>query len=99
MNQTDPSLDLEARRKRLRFQCWHRGFREIDLILGNFADTHLAKLTEDEITDIESLLSEPDQDIYEWLTGKQPVPATFDTTVFGRIRSLDFMSDSIGHKR
>ena len=32
---------LEKRRKRLRFRAWHRGTREMDLLVGSFADAHL----------------------------------------------------------
>ena len=34
--------DLETRRKRLRYRCWHRGTKELDLLVGRFADAHLA---------------------------------------------------------
>ena len=36
------TLSPEIRRKRLSFRSWHRGTRESDLILGRFADAHLA---------------------------------------------------------
>ena len=29
---------LDARRRRLLFRSWHRGIREMDLIMGRFAD-------------------------------------------------------------
>jgi succinate dehydrogenase flavin-adding protein (antitoxin of CptAB toxin-antitoxin module) len=32
------SEGLDARRRRLLFRCWHRGIREMDLVLGHFAD-------------------------------------------------------------
>ena len=35
--------DLERRRKRLRYGSWHRGMREVDLVLGRFADAHLRR--------------------------------------------------------
>jgi antitoxin CptB len=40
---------LDARRKRLLFRCWHRGTKELDLIIGGFADVHLPTLTDDEL--------------------------------------------------
>jgi antitoxin CptB len=96
MTENEPVLtDLEKRRKRLKFQCWHRGFKEIDLILGHFADRYLGDLSEQEITDLEALLSLPDQQIYEWLTGKDAVTPTFDTGVFGRIRKMDYLSETM----
>ncbi len=56
-----------ARFKRLRYQSWHRGCKETDVILGNYFDTHAADLTEDELTLYEELLDEDDWDIWKWV--------------------------------
>src|SRR3990167_975843 len=50
--------DLAMRRRRLRFRVWHRGMREVDLILGRFADAHLAELDEADLSSFEALLGE-----------------------------------------
>ena len=47
---TRSSSGLDDRRKRLLFRCWHRGTREMDLILGRFADAEIATLSDDELT-------------------------------------------------
>ena len=61
--------DLAVRRRRVRFRAWHRGMREVDLLLGRFADAHLAELGSAELTAFEALLDVPDQDVLAWLTG------------------------------
>jgi antitoxin CptB len=66
---TIPDDDLAIRRKRLSFRAWHRGMREVDLLLGRFADAHLADLGADELGAFEALLEVPDQDVLAWLTG------------------------------
>jgi antitoxin CptB len=91
--ETDPETELEIRRKRMKFQCWHRGIREMDLILGNFADKFLAELTEVELDDLSDLLDQSDPDVYQWIVGQSPVPPAFDTPVFARVQRLDFMDD------
>jgi antitoxin CptB len=78
----------EARLKRLKFRAWHRGFVEADLILGPFVDAHAAALTPDQLDRLETLLEEPDHDIYAWIVGRQAVPPEFDTDVMERIRSF-----------
>src|SRR5215471_8778723 len=69
---TRSSLGLDDRRKRLLFRCWHRGTREMDLILGRFADAEIASLAEDELSELERLIEVPDPDLYAALTGDRP---------------------------
>jgi antitoxin CptB len=66
---------LEMRRRRLRFRAWHRGMREVDLLLGRFADAHLDALDEDELAGFEALLLVPDPDVLSWITGEAEVPS------------------------
>ena len=80
--------DLDTRRRRARFRSWHRGMREMDLILGRFADESIARLNEAELTQYEALLEIPDGDLLKWMTGEQPVPADIDTPLFRDIRSI-----------
>lgn len=66
---------LEDRRKeRLRFRSWHRGTREMDLILGRFADAYLPQFTPRQLDEYEQLLGYNDPDLYNWITAAQPVP-------------------------
>ena len=66
---------MDNRRKKLLFRSWHRGTKEMDIILGNFAEKHLAALDDTQLDAYESLLEVPDPDIYNWVTGKNPPPA------------------------
>ena len=85
---TRSSEGLDDRRKRLLFRCWHRGTREMDLILGRFADTAIASLTEDEVTELEHLIELPDPDLYAALTGDTPLAPQYAGTLFNRIKSF-----------
>ena len=80
----------EIRRKRLLFRSWHRGTRESDLILGRFADAHLADFTAEQLDRYGVLLEKSDPDIYDWLTGRAPVPAADDTDVFRLLKDFKF---------
>ena len=64
----------DVRLKRLRLRSWRRGIREMDLLLGGFADAHLATLTPAELDLYESLLEENDQELYAWTTGRETPP-------------------------
>ena len=71
---TRSSEGLDARRRRLLYRAWHRGTREMDLIMGRFADARIGTLTDAELDDFERLSDQPEPDIYAWITGERPVP-------------------------
>jgi antitoxin CptB len=82
------SAGLDQRRRRLLYRLWHRGTREMDLIMGRFADAALGELTEAQIAELERLADVPDPELYAWLTGGQPVPDDYDLAVFRRLRDF-----------
>jgi antitoxin CptB len=85
---TRSSGGLDERRKRLLFRCWHRGMREMDLILGRFADAEIRSLTDAELIDLESLIEVPDPDLYAALSGGAPLAPEYRTALFQRIKSF-----------
>lgn len=64
----------ENRRKRLKFRAWHRGTREMDLLLGSFADRNLETFSEDQLAQFERILENNDPDLYNWVSGKEETP-------------------------
>lgn len=76
---TDGAEDeIEVRRKRLRFRSWHRGTREMDIMLGTFADRTLASLSPQQLEQYEALLGASDPDLYAWITGREPAPEAYE---------------------
>jgi antitoxin CptB len=71
----------DPRRKRLLFRSWHRGTREADLILGSFADQHLAGFDEAQLDRYEALLAVPDPDLFDWMGGRVLPPPDHDHDV------------------
>ncbi|MGB6117682.1 MAG: succinate dehydrogenase assembly factor 2 [Mesorhizobium sp.] len=82
---TISSADLDPRRRKALLRAWRRGTREMDLILGGFADAHLATLSEVEMDEFERIMAEADPSLYKWISGELPVPSEFDTPFFARI--------------
>lgn len=78
---------MDDRRKQLRFRAWRRGFRELDLILGAFADLRLAEMTESELDAFAALLDAPDHDVYGWIVGQSPAPEIHRTPLLEQIRA------------
>jgi antitoxin CptB len=83
---TSDGLDL--RRRKLLFRCWHRGMREMDLIMGRFADSALEELSDAELAELERLIELPDRDLLAWVTGEAIVPKDIDSAVFRRMREF-----------
>ena len=85
MAETDRSEVLDERRRRLRYRAWHRGTREMDLVLGRFADAELAGLNDREVAELEALIEVPDPELLEWILGRSSAPAQFDTPLIRRL--------------
>jgi antitoxin CptB len=85
---TRSSGGLDDRRKRLLFRCWHRGTREMDLILGRFADISIASLSDDELNELERLIEIPDPDFYAALSGDERLASQFAGPLFERIKAF-----------
>ena len=77
--------DIEIRRKRLRFRSWHRGTKELDLLLGGFADRELGAMATAELDRYEALLEVPEPALYAWLTRQDVPPPEFDHEVMRRV--------------
>jgi antitoxin CptB len=85
---TRSSEGLDVRRRRLLYRAWHRGTREMDLIMGRFADAMIGSLTEGELDAFERLSDQPEPDLYAWITGERSVAAEHDTALFARLRAF-----------
>ena len=82
------SEGLDGRRRRLLFRCRHRGIREMDFVLGRFADAELRTLGDGELDELETWLDIPDQKIFAWVNGSQPMPAHMDTALFRKLSAF-----------
>ncbi len=67
-------------RRKLSFRSWHRGTREMDLLMGNFADFVLLDMNEDDLTQYARMLEENDPDLYDYYCGRKEID-TFDGDV------------------
>jgi antitoxin CptB len=85
---------VEIRRKRLRFRSWHRGTREVDLLLGPFADRHIMDFTASQLDRYEALLAQNDATLYDWLSGRASPPPEQDNDVLRHIMNFRFVPRS-----
>lgn len=79
---------LDDRRKRLLFRSWHRGIKEMDLVLGPFAEQKLEELTDAQLDEYEVFLEINDHDLFKWLSGRAPVPEDQDTEIYRIVKQF-----------
>ena len=60
--------DLEMRRRRAAYRASHRGTKEMDLILGRYAEARLPGMQNDELDAFERLLALPDPTLTQWFS-------------------------------
>ena len=77
--------ELDKRRKQLLYRANHRGIKEMDIILGGFADQRIAGLDEAQLNELERLMELSDRQLLSWFTGELPVPAELSGTVVDAI--------------
>jgi antitoxin CptB len=85
---TRTSADLDVRRRRILFRSWHRGLREMDLIMGRFADAEIGSLSETDLDEFERLIEVPDADLYRWITGEAETPENYESPVLRRLKAF-----------
>lgn len=81
--------------KRLQYQSFHRGCKETDLYLGEFAKKYLDKFSYEELLKFDEILKADDWDIYAWLTKKQPVPEEYQNKVTDLLMNFDLSKEVI----
>lgn len=84
---TRSSADLDPRRRRILVRGWRRGIREMDLVIGGFADAEIDRLDDSELDQLEALMAQDDADLLKWLTGEVATPEQFRTPLFDRMRA------------
>jgi antitoxin CptB len=85
---TRSSEGLDPRRRRILFRAWHRGMREMDLIMGRFADAVIHELSDAELDEFENLMQAPDPEVYRWVAGDVAPTPEYDQPLLRKLRSF-----------
>jgi len=86
-----PNDALEIRRKRLTFRSGYRGMKELDMVIGAFAEAKVGGYDADQLRQFEAILDVPDSDLLDWLCLKSPVPAGMDSPVMRELMDFDYV--------
>ena len=82
----------DTRRRRAKFRANHRGTKEMDWILGRYADTHIDNMNEPDLTTFEELLSVADPEINTWVLDPNTYPQGQFFVLLEKIRSFHNIS-------
>ncbi|WGD31326.1 succinate dehydrogenase assembly factor 2 [Ancylobacter sp. WKF20] len=91
---TRSSAGLDACRRRILYRSWHRGTREMDLLMGRFADAMIGVMSEEEVAAFEELIEVEDPDLFGWINSGVPDPA-YDTPIFHRFRQFHLSGEGV----
>lgn len=81
---------MDDRQRKLLFRAQRRGFREMDLIMGQFADANIADMAPAELDEFERLLATPDWEVYAWIIGNKQVPPNYAGPVLDQLLSFKY---------
>ncbi len=85
---------MDARRRKLKFRAWRRGFREMDLLMGSFADAHIESFDEAQLDAFEALLTAPDWEVYAWLIDQKDVPDNHRSSVLDQLIAFRYAAQA-----
>jgi succinate dehydrogenase flavin-adding protein (antitoxin of CptAB toxin-antitoxin module) len=75
-------------RKRLLYKSCHRGWKEMDILLGEFTKKYIQEMSEVQLEDLDILLDEPDVELFNWVTKKASVPEKYNNEVMLRLQEF-----------
>ena len=81
-------MSTDDRLKRLLYRARHRGMQETDLLLGRFAERRLGEMSAVQLDRFEALLDMPDNDLFDWITAKRPVPTALDHDIMAMLQAF-----------
>jgi antitoxin CptB len=81
MTQTATTSPIEHRRRRALYRATHRGTKELDWLVGRYAEARLPTMTDAEMDLFEQFLAVPDPELHAWIMK----PETLDGSAFREV--------------
>ncbi len=82
-------INKEILKKQIIYRSNHRGTKEMDILLGNFVKTYINEFNDNELKDLEKLLSIEDEIIYDWYLNRNSdnsIPKTKVSLMFKKFK-------------
>ena len=79
---------LPVQVNRLLYRSRQRGFLEMDLLVGLWAERRLPQMAEPELAACSAVLDQENPDLFKWLTGQEPAPDDMLSNLTFKVRTL-----------
>ncbi len=83
-------MDKEIFRKRLLYKSSNRGWKETDILLGEFTKRNIALMNDVQLSMLDILLDEPDVEIFNWITKKTIAPQKHNNEVMQMLQEFKY---------
>ena len=80
--------ELELRRRRAAYRCAHRGTKEMDFMLGRYAEAMLPTLADPELAHFEDFIALQDPKLQTWLLSPDAIADAPYATQVATIRKF-----------
>jgi len=80
--------DIDSRRRRAAYRANHRGTKEMDWVLGRYADAALAGMSGDGLSLFERLLALPDPDLRDMILPPHTAPPAEFAALVAAVRAF-----------
>ncbi len=74
--------NLSDRKKKLRWHSWHRGMRELDILVGTMVDNNIFHMSEEDLIMLEEFLELDDAVLWSWVSKQKPIDAKYDNQIW-----------------
>jgi antitoxin CptB len=88
--------DLETRRRRAAYRAAHRGTKEMDWLLGRYADAYLGEMDADALARFERLLAIADPDLQQWILKPDTLRDTEFASLIAAMRRFHKLEGAAG---
>ncbi|WP_347938923.1 succinate dehydrogenase assembly factor 2 [Rickettsia oklahomensis] len=81
-------LNKNSLQKKLLYLSKNRGCKEMDYILGSFAEKYLSLMNEKKLERYALILDQNDNDLYNWINNKSSAPSYLDIEIIDKLRKI-----------
>lgn len=79
---------LDMRRRRARYRAWHRGTKEMDIIMGRFVDAEIDIMSTEELDQFERLIDVGDPELFSWIVQGVEAEKEHQTPLLARLKAF-----------